>query len=114
MNKPTTSQSDQLLSKNLAGVQVAIMPDIARWSEAFLMAKRAEGVSRKTAMAYGECLKKFLAWAANRNINAVEELTAVQVREYMLFLEEQGHNSGGQHMHYRVLKTFLRWYEAEM
>jgi integrase/recombinase XerD len=90
------------------------MPDIARWSEAFLLAKRAEGVSRKTAMAYGECLKKFLAWAANRNINAVEELTAVQVREYMLFLEEQGHNSGGQHMHYRVLKTFLRWYEAEM
>jgi site-specific recombinase XerD len=31
----------------------------------------------------------------------------------MLFLEEQGHNSGGQHMNYRVLKTFLLWYEAE-
>jgi site-specific recombinase XerD len=111
--RATNLQSDQLTSKNGETLQVAIMPDIARWAEAFLTAKRAEGVSRKTIIAYGECLKSFLKWATNRGVSAVEELTAAHLREFMLSLEEGGHNSGGQHLHYRVLKTYLRWYEAE-
>jgi len=111
MNRATTSQSEQLTTKTL---EVVVMPDIARWAEAFLTAKRAEGASRKTIVAYGECLTKFLRWATTRNFSTVEGLTPPDLREFMLFLAERGHNSGGQHMHFRVLKTFLRWYESEL
>ena len=90
------------------------MPDLDRWAEAFLTAKRAEGVSHKTTIAYTESLKTFLDWADNRNVTRVEELTPAHIREFMLYLEEQHHNSGGQHGFYRVLKTYLRWYESEV
>ena len=31
----------------------------------------------------------------------------------MLYLQEDGHNPGGIHIGYRILKTFLRWYDLE-
>jgi integrase len=32
----------------------------------------------------------------------------------MLYLEDTGHNNGGRHACYRVLKTFLFWWEEEL
>jgi site-specific recombinase XerD len=114
MDKPTNFQSDQPTIKNQNALSVAVVPDIGRWAEAFLTTKQAEGVSHRTVTAYGACLQKFLSWAANRSISTLEELTASQIREFLLFLIEQGHNSGGQHLHFRVLKTYLLWYESEL
>lgn len=90
------------------------MTDIEHWVETFLRAKRAEGASRKTLISYDNCLEKFLVWATGQGINAVEELTTTHLREYLLYLVQCGHNSGGQHRFYRVLETFLRWYEFEL
>jgi integrase/recombinase XerD len=114
MTRPTAYESNQPLFKNILGLEVAVMPDLVRWAESFISAKRAEGVSPKTVIAYTDCLKKFLKWAGNRGLGRVEDLTTTHVREFMLFLVEQGHNSGGQHRYYRTLKTFLRWYEFEV
>jgi site-specific recombinase XerD len=112
MDRATNYQIEQPTTKN--PFEVVIMPDVARWGAAFLTARRAEGASRKTIIAYGQCLTKFLGWASKRSLGNLEDLTPVNVREFMLYLEEQGHNSGGVHMHYRLLKTFLRWYKAEV
>jgi len=35
------------------------------------------------------------------------------IRQYLLFLEAREHNPGGIHAAYRVLRTFLYWWEAE-
>jgi len=35
------------------------------------------------------------------------------IREYLLWLEGKGHNKGGVHAHFRVLRSFLYWYELE-
>lgn len=94
--------------------QRAEASDLSRWSDAFVRAKQAEGVSPKTSSGYRDGLHKFNDWAASNNVSEVEALTANHVRDFMLFLQACGHNSGGQHRHYRVLKTFLRWYEAEL
>ena len=94
--------------------QHGAIPELDHWSASFLRAKHAEGVSPKTSTGYRDCLRNFTQWAASNSIGEVEALTANHVRSYLLYLQETGHNSGGQHRYYRVLKTFLRWYEAEL
>ena len=43
----------------------------------------------------------------------MDQLTPDVLRHYLIWLEETGHNPGGVHGFYRVLKTFLLWYEDE-
>ena len=43
----------------------------------------------------------------------MEALTPDDLRKFTLYLAEADHNAGGQHLCYRVLKTFLRWYADE-
>lgn len=40
-------------------------------------------------------------------------VTADDIRKYLLWLQENGHNPGGVHGHYRALKAFCRWLERE-
>ena len=46
-------------------------------------------------------------------IHDIQELQANHIRKYILWLNDKGHNKGGVHAHYRVLRTFLYWYELE-
>jgi len=46
-------------------------------------------------------------------VHNIQELNAKQIREYLLWLESKGHNKGGVHAHFRVLRSFLYWYELE-
>jgi integrase/recombinase XerC len=102
-------QTDQPLTAHFV-----VAPDLHRWVEAFLTSKRAEGVAWKTIKgAYGETLGTFINWCEKRSVNAVQDITADLIRQYLLWREETGHNPGGVHMHFRVVKTFLRWYERE-
>lgn len=92
----------------------AVTPDLRRWAEAFMTAKRAEGLARRTIAIYGQHLRPFLEWSERRNVSAVEAVTPDDLRAFMLWLADGGHNAGGQHVFFRVLKTWLRWYEAEV
>ena len=91
----------------------SLVPAPMQWAEAFCTATRAEGLSRRTLDIYVGALRIFIAWAALRNVAHVEALTPDYLRKFMLHLAEAGHNAGGQHLCYRVLKTFLRWYADE-
>ena len=107
-----------MLSKSLQNIATdqalfSLVPAPMQWAEAFCTAKRAEGLSRRSIAIYAGTLRVFIEWAALRNVAAVEELTADDLRKFMLHLAEAGHNVGGQHHYYRVLKTFLRWYADE-
>jgi site-specific recombinase XerD len=92
----------------------AVTVTLSQWIDGFLLAKRAEGVGAGTLRKiYAPRLAHFVDYCAGRNVAHVEHIDAGLLREYLLHLEEAGHNAGGQHQYYRVLKTFLRWYEAE-
>ena len=79
-----------------------------------MVAKRAKGLGKGTlARIYGPRLAHFVHYCEARNVTHLEAIDAGLIREYLLHLEEAGHNAGGVHGYYRVLKTFLRWYEAE-
>ena len=90
-----------------------ILPTLERWVDGFVLAKKAEGLSHGTIhIVYAPRLRHFIAYCAGRNIHHVEHVDATLLREYLLQLAEN-HNPGGCHQYYRVLKTFLRWFEIE-
>src|SRR5690242_1850354 len=85
---------------------------ITEWTSAFYKAKKVEGVSPYTLTFYRQQLGHFLAFCARQDITRLDQLTPDGVRDYLLWLAER-HNPGGQHAAYRVLKTFLRFYDSE-
>lgn len=86
---------------------------IPEWANAFYQAKKVEGLSRLTLVFYKQQLGHFLKYCEAQVITRLGQLTPVIVRAFLLAHEESGHNAGGLHAAYRVLKTFLRWYEFE-
>lgn len=97
--------------------QVHTLSEIERISElanSFYKAKKVEGVSAFTLAFYKQQLRHFLKFCEGQVIDFVSQITANHIRDYLLWLEEGGHNPGGVHAAYRVLKTFLRWYDLEM
>jgi integrase/recombinase XerD len=58
-------------------------------------------------------LKLFLDYCQAHAVERISQITATFIRQYMLFLEESGHNPGGRHAAFRSLRAFLNWYENE-
>lgn len=77
----------------------------------FIIDRQASGCSPRTIEAYRVQLRYFLDWLPG-SVVTVTDITPDTIRRYQLYLQS-GHNAGGQHLAYRVIKTFLRWYEAE-
>lgn len=78
--------------------------------EAYLTDCQIRNLARRTVAIYRHHLEAFLAWYGPHDTGAI---TPRDVRRYMLHLQEAGHNPGGQHQAYRVLRTFFRWLVAE-
>jgi integrase/recombinase XerD len=55
----------------------------------------------------------FLKYCDAQVLSHFEDITPNVVRQYLLWHEETGHNPGGLHPAFRVLRTFLLWYESE-
>lgn len=83
------------------------------WAEAFLVDRKVGGCSEGTLGFYREKLTKFLDYCDAQVITNVLDITPNFIRQYLLYLEEVGHNSGGIHAHFRTLRTFLNWWEDE-
>jgi integrase/recombinase XerD len=77
--------------------------------DAFLLDGRARGLAANTQRIYAKQLAAFLAWTET---HAAQDVTPQDLRRYLVELA-QGHNAGGVHQAYRVLKTFWRWMVAE-
>lgn len=86
---------------------------VSEWANEFYKAKKIEGVSGATQIFYKQQLGHFLDYCDAQVIERLDQLNTNVLRDYLVWLEENGHNPGGVHAAYRVLKTFLRWYEAE-
>lgn len=83
------------------------------WAEAFIIDRKARGLSPNTIDFYRKKLKKFVSFCELNQIRDIQELQAKHIRKYILWLEGKGHNKGGVHAHFRVLRSFLYWYELE-
>jgi site-specific recombinase XerD len=84
------------------------------WLEAFLNDRKAQGFSAGTMHFYNTKLIMFAKFCESKLITNITQITTSDLREYMLLLEEQGHNQGGRYGCYRTVKTFLYWWEQEV
>ncbi len=85
-------------------------PSLRQDVSAFLLDCRARNLATRTLAIYTRQLEGLLVWACGK---ATEAVTPQDLRLYMLHLQQTGHNPGGQHQAFRVLRTFFRWLVAE-
>jgi site-specific recombinase XerD len=83
------------------------------WANQFYQSKKVEGISTYSLIFYKQQLGHFLKYCDAQVIKQFEEITPNVIRNFLQWHEETGHNSGGLHAAFRVLRTFLLWYESE-
>src|SRR5690349_135455 len=83
------------------------------WVEAFLKERKAQNLTKGTIKYYRTNLKTFTDFLEGQEIKFISQITASTVRDFLLILEERGHNPGGVHGHFRAVKAFLKWYWEE-
>lgn len=81
--------------------------------QAFLETKKAENIATGTLTFYRNKLALFHTFCTSQGINLMQDISPATIRQFLLFLQERGNNDGGIHAHFRTVRTFLRWYEAE-
>ncbi|MFC2064152.1 tyrosine-type recombinase/integrase [Chloroflexota bacterium] len=84
------------------------------WMEAFLIDRKANGVAPGTLRFYRIKLLMFIRFCETQAINQISQITPRFIRQFLLYLEEAGHNPGGKHAVFRALRAFFLWYEEEI
>ncbi|MCJ7537302.1 MAG: tyrosine-type recombinase/integrase [Anaerolineales bacterium] len=84
------------------------------WFEAFLIDRKARGLAAGTLRFYRFKLKLFSDFCETQVVTQISQLTPTLLRQYILYLEDTGHNAGGRHAAYRTLRAFLYFYEDEV
>lgn len=93
--------------------ECALNDHLETWCEAFLVDRRAGGKSPGTVKYYRGKLRRLCEWCDTRAITRIGQLTAGELRAFLLYLQDTNHNPGGVHGFYRAVKAFLAWYETE-
>jgi integrase/recombinase XerC len=86
---------------------------IARWISAFMVAKRVQNAAPGTLKFYVVKLQLFQYYAVTHDLE-LETMTPADIRGFMAWLAETGHNVGGQACAFRAVRSFLYWCEAEL
>ena len=64
--------------------RVAVYPDLRKWVDGFLIAKRAKSTARRTVEFYGVRLAEFAAYCEKRNVSTIDAMDAGLIREFQL------------------------------
>ena len=83
------------------------------WVEAFMLDRKSRGLSQGTIDFYRKKLKHLVDFCSQRQIRSVMDLNATEIRTFFIFLKDKNHNRGGIYAHFKVLRSFLYWYEEE-
>jgi hypothetical protein len=58
------------------------LPELTRWADGWLAAKRAEGVASGTPKGYHDHVEAFIAYCAQHGVNIIAALDATIIREW--------------------------------
>lgn len=78
-----------------------------------MLAKRAERKKPSTQKFYKDKFIKVARWFDERGIADPATITPEHVREFLVWLADEGHGAGGIHGYYRVVRAFVRWWAKE-
>jgi site-specific recombinase XerD len=82
--------------------------------EVFLIDRKATGVAEGTLRFYRQKIKLFSDYCDDQAVKQIGQITPSFLRQYLLYLEESGHNAGGRHAAFRTIRAFFLWYEDEV
>jgi len=104
-----------LKSETQRTLQVSNVDDyLLTWLEAFLIDRKAAGVAEGTLRFYRQKIKLFTDYCDAQAVKQIGQIAPSFLRQFMLYLEESGHNPGGRHAAFRLLRAFFLWYEDEV
>jgi len=96
-------------------LQVSNVDDyLLTWLEAFLIDRKAAGVAAGTLRFYRQKIKLFSDYCDAQAVKQIGQINPSFLRQYLLYLEEYGHNAGGRHAAFRLIRAFFLWYEDEV
>lgn len=87
---------------------------LQEWVDMFLYACRSRNLALGTIQFYTKKLGAFIKFCSDLAITNVRQITPDTIRKFMIYLDERRHKPAGVHAYYRSVKTFLKWYEAEV
>ena len=100
--------------KHTIKIEQIISAELLNWMEAFLISGQTTGLSKNTIQFYKEGLQSFMRFCSQIEVGSIYDITAIEIRKYLLHLENKGHNPGGVHAKYRTVRAFLNWFEIEI
>ena len=101
--------------ENRRTLQVSVVDDyLFTWLEAFLIDRKSTGVAEGTLRFYQQKIKLFTAFCEAQTVKQISQITPSFLRQFLLALEESGHNPGGRHAAFRTIRAFFLWYENEV
>jgi site-specific recombinase XerD len=95
-------------------LKLSIETNILIWLEAFIIDRKAQGLSRGTIEYYQTKFNKFIQYSESVAITNIDQIDSTAIRMYLFWLQQEGHNQGGIHACYRALRAFLNWWEVEV
>jgi site-specific recombinase XerD len=97
-----------LITETQGIINISIADDyLENWLQSFLIDRKAAGVASGTLHFYRTKLKLFSGYCEAQSVKQISQITSTFLRQYLLYLEETGHNPGGRHAAYRTIRTFL-------
>jgi site-specific recombinase XerD len=84
------------------------------WLEAFLIDRKSAGLADGSLRFYRQKLKLLADFCDAQSVQMINQITTSFLRQYLLVLEETGHNAGGRHGAFRAMRAFFLWYEDEV
>ena len=87
--------------KGAAQTLVEMVPQFLEWA--------AVARSPKTAADYGEALRFFLQFAKDRGLEKSEEVTLLEIEDFMLWLRKGGRSARTVNHRLMALRTFWKW-----
>jgi site-specific recombinase XerD len=86
---------------------------LVSWLEAFLIDRKSAGLADGSLRFYRQKLKLLADFCDAQAVQTIDQITPSFLRQYLLVLEETGHNAGGRHGAFRAMRAFFLWYEDE-
>jgi integrase/recombinase XerD len=104
-----------LIAETQRTLQVSTVDDyLLTWLEAFLIDRKAAGVAPGTLRFYRQKIKLFSDYCDTQAVKQIGQINPSFLRQFLLYLEESGHNPGGRHAAFRTIRAFFLWYEDEV
>jgi integrase/recombinase XerD len=101
--------------ENQRTLQVSIVDDyLLTWLEAFLIDRKSAGLAEGTLLFYRQKIKLFSNYCEAQAVTQIGQINPSFLRQFLLSLEEGGHNPGGRHAAFRTIRAFFLWYEDEV